>query len=186
MQGLPPSETMYTYFDANALKGVANSERARIVEARFQAALDEAANGSLSKASQTLLTASWPAAAEKVALMPIERQAAIAMTYLGLPSGPSGDLTSVRTALRAIDQDLATMTVPPRFADLYAQTKVLIDRNLGRMEGRHEPGAVRGYTIHPDYAEVGQVRANTVLLRAAREMEDAAAPSTAPAEVLSW
>lgn len=192
MQGLPPSETMYAYFDANALKGVSNAERARIVEARFESALDEAANGSLSKTSQTLLTASWPAAADRVSRMPIERQSAIATTLLGLPSGPSGNLESVRMAVTAIDDDLATMTVPEQFRQLLAQTKVLIVRNLGRMEGRHDPNAVRGYGIHPDYAEVGQIRANTVLLRAARDMADRTAPPIAPTsstrvtETLTW
>lgn len=198
MQGLPPSDSMYAYFDANALKGVANAERAKIVQARFEAALDEAASGSLSKSAQTLLTASWPAVANRVSWMPIERQSAIAMTLLGLPSGPSGDLSTVRGALHAIDQDLAAMTVPTQFEDLYAQTKVLIDRNIGRMEGRHDPSAVRGYSIHPDYAEVGQIRANGVLLRAVRDMAErkpaAPVPSEAPAaadagpavEQLTW
>ncbi len=149
MQGLPPSESMYAYFDANALKGVATSERARIVEARFNAALEEAAGGSPSKASQTLLTAAWPAAVDRVSRMPIERQSAIAMTLLGLPSGPSGDLQAVRAAIHAIDQDLASMKVPTQFEDLYAQTKVLIDRNVARMEGRRDPTVNRGYSIHP-------------------------------------
>ena len=190
MQGMPPSESMYAYFDANALKGMANAERAKVVQARFETALDEAASGSLSKASQTLLTAAWPAAADRVAQMPIERQSAIAMTLLGLPSGPSGNLESVRTALHAIDQDLATMAVPKPFEDLYAQTKVLIDRNVGRMEGRKDLTINRGFSIHPDYAEVGQVRANAVLLRAVRDMaaREAAVPA-APAEVagrLTW
>ncbi len=195
MQGLPPSDTMYAYFDANAMKGIANADRIKLVEARFNAALDEAANGSLSKASQSLLTASWPAAADRVAQMPIERQSAIAMTLLGLPSGASGDLTTVRGALHAIDQDLATMVVPEQFTDLYAQTKVLIDRNIARMEGVRDLRVNRGYSIHPDYAEVGQVRANAVLLRAVRDMaaRDAAAAPVVPAaaaqdtaERLTW
>lgn len=65
-----------------------------------------------------------------------------------------------KETLRTLRESLARRPADAELEQLRGQTLELIDRNIARMEGRTPAGAVRGYSNHPDYAEVGRIRAN--------------------------
>ena len=110
---------------------------------------------------------------------------------------------SVRSSLELIRDGMRTTPAPSaELAPIHKQTLELLDRNIARLGGTTPDGAIRGYSNHPDYAEVGRIRANMTLLEHARttttdvtttatgSAADAAsapaAAATTSAETLAW
>jgi hypothetical protein len=103
-------------------------------------------------------------------------------------------LDDVQAVLRNMDG------APPQLQPVRTSIDELVELNVARINGRSPRGAVRGYSNHPDYAELGRIRANLSLLAkataprpAAPAAASAAAPAAAPtsastagAEILTW
>lgn len=97
-----------------------------------------------------------------VADRPPEQQRAIAHAMLrGTADGPGATMEGTLEVLRtSLDAPGAHGELEP----LRLQTLELVERNLQRLRGSTPEGAVRGYSTHPDYAELGRARANLDLL----------------------
>jgi hypothetical protein len=93
---------------------------------------------------------------------PPEQQLAIATAVLRGSADRPG--ASMEGTLRAISDGLAAPAVHEELEPLRLQTLELVERNLARLQGHTPEGAVRGYGRHPDYAEIGRVRANLDLI----------------------
>ncbi len=189
VQDRPLTQHVYDYFDVNAMPEASPLERAAAAERRFIDALDAAAAGNHDTATRDVLRAYWPTLGTYVRELPIERQARIASALLGI-EGPSGNLQAVRSSLDSIRAAMDELPVTRELQPVYDETLVLLDRNIARMQGNHDPAAVRGYANHPDYAEVGRVKAGFDLLLAARPDADALQATRAAAssatERLVW
>jgi hypothetical protein len=108
-----------------------------------------------------------------------EEQLRIATTVLRGTADAPGE--GVKETLRTLRASLAQRPTDAELDELRATTIELIDRNIARMEGRTPEGAVRGYSNHPDYAEVGRIRANLDIFDAV-----ARARGEATGETLVW
>ncbi|MCW2921254.1 MAG: hypothetical protein JWL76_1128 [Thermoleophilia bacterium] len=83
---------------------------------------------------------------------------------LGAFSGPKAFTMARDFLFRARDvQRPAEVPIP--MSGLWDETRRLIDVNLERLAGHTRRGEVRGYSTHPDYAQVGRIQANVELLR---------------------
>ncbi|MCW2922376.1 MAG: hypothetical protein JWL76_2250 [Thermoleophilia bacterium] len=142
-------------------------------QARLEAALADITSGGASPESRTLVAEQWDRLAELVAGRPAAEQAAIAEVMMGLDSVAGS--RSVKSTLELL---LANMPpaedVPAALVATRNETVALIERNLARLDGSTPTGAVRGYSNHPDYAEIGRIRANTSFLQEAMRLEPAA------------
>ncbi len=91
----------------------------------------------------------------------------------------SGDkaFTSARDFLhRARDVEMPA-NLPDSMRALWGETRTLIDVNLERLAGRTPRGQVKGYSTHPDYAQVGRIQSNVELMhRVVRTMLPATPP----------
>jgi hypothetical protein len=88
----------------------------------------------------------------------------------------------------------------PALATIRDQIDELVARNRARIAGETPRGAVRGYSNHPDYAELGRIRSNLGLIGAlnapqrpataeatiARAMREATAAADEAGEILTW
>ncbi|MCW2920346.1 MAG: hypothetical protein JWL76_220 [Thermoleophilia bacterium] len=150
-------------------------------------ALDEVASGSPSPNARALVAAEGHRLAELVEGRPADEQAAIASAMLAMDDvtssrGVEGTLKLLRSGLVA-DAPAAD----PAVGALRRQTLELVDRNLSRLAGHTPEGEVVGYGRHPDYAEVGRVRANVTLLDQLAQVDRARAGGAAAAsEQLAW
>lgn len=132
---------------------------------KLAAALDDVAAGQPSNQSRTLVTAEGERLAELVTGRPPDEQAAIALVMLD--SSDVAATRGVKGTLELIREGIAGhkgTDANPNVATIRQETLELIDRNLARLAGNHPDGAVRGYVNHPDYAEIGRIRANLGLL----------------------
>lgn len=144
--------------------------------ARLATAIDDIAAGRGSDESLGLLLVARERLASLMADRPPEQQRAIATAVLGGTAVGSGPGTT--QVLRTLREGLSGPSAHVDLDHLRAETLELVERNLARLEGRPLEGAARGFGRHPDYAEVGRIRANLDLMDAiARRHRD---------ELLSW
>lgn len=162
-----PSEYMQKYFT----EYVRRNDPA--YAAKLETAIDQVAHGTATPESRELVAREWDRLEQLVAGRPAAEQAAIAEVMMGLDS-----IAGSRSVKSTLELLLANM---PPVADMPAalvktrnETVELIERNLSRLNGTTPTGAVRGYSNHPDYAEIGRIRANTSFLQEALRLEQAA------------
>ena len=99
-----------------------------------------------------------------IADRPPEQQLAITTAVLrGSVDRPGA---GTEGTLRAIADSLTAPGAHEELEPLRLQTLELVERNIARLQGRTPSGAVRGYGNHPDYGEIGRVRANLDLIDA--------------------
>jgi hypothetical protein len=112
------------------------------------------------------------------------------------PSTVPGSITFLDDVERVLGE-LGTQRDPnPAIAPLRAQLDELVARNRARIAGNTPRGAVRGYSNHPDYAELGRIRSNLGLIgalnapqrpaAAAAAGDTASAAAAAGGETLTW
>ncbi len=131
--------------------------------ARFEAAIDALAASSASAEQRAMVIAHPSELDQLIAGRPDAERLAIAMAMLDNDATASS--RSVKDTLVAIRDSLGARDgATGQVAELVAQTRELVDRNISRLEGRTPEGAVRGYSNHPDYAEIGRLRANLQLI----------------------
>ncbi len=108
----------------------------------------------------------------------------------------SGDsFTSARDFLHRARDVRPPSHMPDAMRPLWHESRRLVDVNLERLAGRTPRGQVKGYSTHPDYAQVGRVQSNIELMA---RISASKVPSTPPdqrvrrigeaavAETLSW
>jgi hypothetical protein len=166
-------------------------------QASLERALDAVVAGGADDTQRALVAGEWDRLEHLVKDRTPGEQASIALVMMGLDRVAGS--RSIRSTLEILRGNLAGMTgVPDELAGIRAQTIELVDRNVARLNGSTPAGAVRGYSNHPDYGEIGRIRANLTLLEHARVdrgpatvtgASEAAVSSTTPAgaaETLTW
>jgi hypothetical protein len=68
------------------------------------------------------------------------------------------------------------------------ETRMLVDRNISRINGTTPSGAVVGYSNYPDFTELGKIRSNLQMVQGLVEPAPAAVeqPAVAAGDVVSW
>lgn len=100
-----------------------------------------------------------------------------------------GNLVDSELVRRLTAVEHAPANMPDQLADLWRSTRRLADVNRQRMGGTTPRGEVRGYSTHPDYAEVGRIRTNLELIRRLTPPANPVAPPPAASragELLDW
>jgi hypothetical protein len=165
---------------------------------QLQRALDAVVAGGADESQRMLVAGEWDRLEALVAGRPPADQAAIAAAML--QSDGVAASRSVQSTLALMQQSLRTTPAPsPELEPVRAQTLELVERNLARLSGHTPAGAVRGYSNHPDYGEVGRIRANMTLLEHARvtsspaeataegaQLASESAAGSASGETLTW
>ena len=83
---------------------------------------------------------------------------------LGAFSGAEA-FTSARDFLHRARDVQPPASLPDPMRALWADSRRLVDVNLERLAGRTPRGEVKGYSTHPDYAQVGRVPSNLELVQ---------------------
>ncbi len=148
--------------------------------ARVESAVDAVIAGTADSTQTALVAEQWHRLDSIVANRAPEDQLALATAVLQADGNAS--TRNVRGTLEAIRDSLGDgADLEPALRKLHEQTRELVDRNLSRLAGRTPQGAVKGYSNHPDYAEIGRIRANLQLLESMRANPAAAAVESADA-----
>jgi hypothetical protein len=152
---------------------------------RLETALDAVVDGSASAEQRALAAEEWDLLAQQITTRPLVQRAAIASLMLQSAGGMTP--SSVRDGLVHMRSALEQLPHSAEAAPIRADALELIDRNLSRIAGHTPDGAVRGYGTHPDYAELGRVRAHLSLLQAIAADEARKAARTGDAAAtLTW
>ncbi|MCW2922377.1 MAG: hypothetical protein JWL76_2251 [Thermoleophilia bacterium] len=154
-------------------------------QSRLEAALADVVAGRATAESRRLVAEQWDRLESVVAGRAPADQAAIAEVMLNVDDVAAS--RSVKSTLELLRSNLQPPSeLPAQFTQLHANTVELIDRNLARLNGHTPAGAVQGYSNHPDYAEIGRIRANVSLLQDAQSMATArtSAPTAGAAETI--
>jgi hypothetical protein len=118
-----------------------------------------------------------------------EDQLAIAAVMLHDEHAASS--TGIYPTLLVLHESLGAIGAPAELRSVHDETMTLLERNLLRIDRSAPVAGPRGFSNHPDYAEIGRIRANVDLLLAAgrrpQPPASAPAPSVAPAGAsLPW
>jgi hypothetical protein len=166
---------------------------------RVERALADVVAGTANAEARGLVAGEWSRLEQIVAGRPPDEQAAIAMVMMGVDSVAGS--RSVKSTLEVLrDNVRAGAALPTELEPVRSQTIEMIDRNLARLDGKTPAGAIRGYSNHPDYAEIGRIRANVALMHEAQAQQGitaaaatadqagaaTATAATATGETLSW
>jgi hypothetical protein len=102
------------------------------------------------------------------------------------------DMTGAGSFLDAVTSTLDAMAAAPQLsveptASLVKETRDLIELNRARINGQTPAGAVQGYSIYPDQAELGTIKSNLEFLQvAAQHAPQGSAPVATSSEIVSW
>lgn len=153
-------------------------------KARLSAAIDEVEAGSLSPESAELIAHDRPNVFRLLADRSPATQGAVAAAMLGRETA---SFEGIQAAMRDLAIDARTrLTALPDIEvtrALRTSTTEMLDLNIQRMSGFNVNDPNRGYSQHPDYAEMGRVQSNLELLEAMAKGQTTSANAK---EVLDW
>lgn len=130
---------------------------------RVHTAVEEVAAGRATPEAIELLLIEREGLGSLVEGRPAPEQRRLAAALLGRTgSGATGEMKDLLELAGSGVRD--ARGIHPGLEPLRRRTLELVDLNLARIAGMHPDGAPRGYANHPNYADIGRIRANIDLM----------------------
>ncbi len=144
---------------------------------RLDAAIDAVARDEATPLQREVVADAWERIGAVMEGRPVEERTRLASVMLGIrrpatsPTQARSELALVRAHLDDLEQLLESARDLPKARQIVDDARELVARNQARLAGRTPEGAVVGYGRHPDYAELGRIRASISALRVLAEQQ---------------